>query len=151
MGLKAYGRLGFGLLVCAVSGCAPHLDYRGKFLEKKELAQIAVGQSDREDVLAILGSPSAVDGFYDPVWIYDYQVTEKKSFFDPKVLERQIVAVHFDDRHVVKSVHVSDKGAAIDPSPHTTPTLHDDKTVLSQVFGNFGRASRKELEKESKK
>lgn len=140
-----------GAVVGGLSGCAPHMDYRGKFLEKDALAKIQIGHSDSEDVMGILGSPSAMDGFYDTAWIYDYQMTKTTSFFDPKIIERQIVVVRFNKDGIVSNINVSDKGMAVDPSPHKTPTVDDDKSALAQVFGNFGRASRKESAKEARK
>ncbi|MFP3480214.1 outer membrane protein assembly factor BamE, partial [Burkholderia sp. SIMBA_057] len=85
---------------------------------------IKAGQSRREDVADILGTPTSVGTFDQNVWYYIGQKTEKVAFFQPTVMERRVVVVHFDDAGVVTEMKQLDAndGQQIDIVDRSTPT-----------------------------
>ena len=124
----------------AVAGCAPEINLRGHVPNPESLAQIKPGQQTRDQVLDMLGSPSAVGTFEDTRWYYITRKTEQLAFYDPELTEAQIVMVEFDTAGFVKQVaHLSnDDAREIDPVDRTTPTKGRQLGFLQQILGNLG-------------
>ncbi len=138
--------LALSLLGIGASACSPTVATRGHMVEADRLAEIHTGSSRREDVASVLGTPTAVGTFDGSVWYYIGQKTEKTAFFQPEVVERQVVVVHFDPQGVVSDVKTLDKSAGqdIEMVDRTTPTHGREMTVLEQMLGNVGRFSAKD-------
>lgn len=132
-------------------GCAPHIDHRGKLPDLTEVTKIKAHQDTKEDVLHLLGSPSSTTLFDEKTWIYYYKVTESLSFFEPKALEHKLVLIRFDETDRVKEVLIrTTPEEEINPSSDVTPSVGHERPLLHQIFGNFGRAGRKEDTKTGK-
>lgn len=129
---------GLGL---AIAACAPIKDTRGYVPQKERIAQIKVGSQNKDEVYSILGSPSTKATFDGDVWYYISSKTERLGFFAPKTVERNIVAVGFDDNDVVSKVaHYGLKdGRVVNFVDRTTPTRGKELTFLEQMFGNVGK------------
>ena len=124
-----------------MAACTPALEQHGNLPDPDRLAQIKPGAQSRDDVAKLLGTPSSVGVFDGETWYYIASRTESFAFYDPKVLDRQVVAIDFDQRGVVKGVRrygLKDgrKVAIID---RVTPTGGRKLTFLEQILGNFGR------------
>lgn len=130
--------LALGSLV--IAGCAAEINARGNLPSDEKIAQVRPGLN-REDVLQILGSPSTIATFTDRAWYYIGQRTEDYAFYHPKVLERQVVVVRFDDDGRVDEVKRLDKddGKPIEMVERETPTVSRDLSLMQQIFGNLGR------------
>lgn len=123
-----------------ITACTPTEAIRGNIVEDYRLTEIVPGVSSRTNVLQSLGSPSTEAPFDENVWYYIGQKTEKRGIFDPKVVDKKIVVVAFNDEGIVSSVDKVDAGQ-IDV-PHVrrkTPTSGNDITVMEQLIGNVGR------------
>ena len=139
--LCAIAFLGF-----AVSACSPTVATRGNMADPDRIAEIKAGQSRREDVADILGTPTSVGTFDQNVWYYIGQKTEKTAFFEPEVTERRVVIARFDDAGVLREIRTLDKsnGQDIDLVERTTPTAGREMGFLEQMMGNVGRFSAKD-------
>lgn len=129
-------------LAClCIGGCAAEINARGNTPTDEKLSQVTPGMS-REDVMQVLGSPSASSTFTDKAWYYIGQRTEDYAFYQPKVLERQVVVVQFDDLGRVEEVKRLDKndGKVIEMVDRTTPAVARDLSIMQQLFGNLGKA-----------
>jgi outer membrane protein assembly factor BamE (lipoprotein component of BamABCDE complex) len=129
----------FGLL--ALVGCAPTVDQRGNLPEPAKLAEIKPGVTTKDAVSQLLGTPSTVSTFNDKTWYYISRRTEQVSFFDPDVLDQQVVAVAFDDGGVVREVEhlgLADS-RTVDPSTRVTPSAGRELGIIEQLVGNIGR------------
>lgn len=146
--------LSFCLLVSSflmLVGCSPRIDHRGKLPNLAEVAKIKSGQETKEDVFRLLGSPSSTTLFDENTWIYYYKVTESLSFFEPKSLEQKLIVIRFDATDKVKEVLIqTNPEEEITPSTEITPSAGYNYPLLHQIFGNFGRAGRKEDPKSGK-
>jgi outer membrane protein assembly factor BamE (lipoprotein component of BamABCDE complex) len=129
------------LPVLLLAGCVPMVANRGNILDPDRLAEIKPGTSTREEVATKLGTPTQVSTFDEKIWYYFGQQTEQVSFLDPKVTERQTIAIAFNDDGVVTAVNKLSPNdvAAIDPVGRRTPTYGRETTVLEQLVGNLGR------------
>ena len=136
----------FAFLGLAVSACSPSVATRGNLTDPDRLAEIKAGQTRRDDVAGILGTPTSVGTFDPNVWYYIGQKTEKIAFFQPSVLERRVVIVHFDDAGVVSEIKQLDESNAqdIEVVDRTTPTAGREMGFLEQMLGNVGRFSAKD-------
>jgi outer membrane protein assembly factor BamE (lipoprotein component of BamABCDE complex) len=140
----AVGRVGIwsGLLATLVlSGCVPQVSNHGYRLDEASLAQIEPGRTTRDEVLQLLGSPSAITTFDGSAWYYVSQRTERLSFYQEDVVNQDVVAVAFDDRGTVTSVerHGLDQAQEVSLVERETPTAGSDLSALEQFIGNIGR------------
>ncbi len=132
-------------------GCSSRIDHRGKLPDLTEVAKIKADQYTKEDVLRMLGSPSSTTLFDENTWIYYYKVTESLSFFAPQPLEQKLILIRFNMSDKVKEVLIkTTPEEEINPSTDVTPSVGHERPLLHQIFGNFGRAGRKEDPKTGK-
>lgn len=130
---------GLGLL--ALGACSSGLNTHGNLPDKELVEDIQPGVHNREDVLDILGSPSAISTFQDNRWYYIGSRSETVAFFDRDILERNVLVVSFSEDGLVgeKKVYNLKDGQDVDPVDRVTPTEGKKLTILQQLFGNIGR------------
>ena len=94
-----------------------------------------------DDVLELLGTPSTISTFDDQKWYYIGQKSIQFAYKRPRVLDRNVVVVSFDESgYVTETTFYSLEDAQeIKPVARVTPTEGRDFTVLQQLLGNFGR------------
>lgn len=133
-------------LLLTAAGCAPRIDTRGNLADADAVQQIVPGSSTRSTVSELLGSPSTVATFNQDTWYYIGAKTEQFAFFDPEIIDQQVVEVHFDATGVVSDLKVygPDASREIDVVSRVTPTPGREPTMLQQFFGNIGRFNTKE-------
>lgn len=129
------------MLGLTLAACTPTVAKRGNTIDDDQLNQIKVGESSREDVAKILGTPTQMATFDDKTWYYIGQRTEQEAFFDPELKEQKIVTVEFTPEGKVASVNKngSELARAIDPVDRRTPTYGKELTLMQQLLGNLGR------------
>ncbi len=128
------------LASAALLACTATEATRGNIVEDYRMAEIVPGVSTKTNVLQSLGSPSTQAPFDENVWYYIGQKTEKVGIFDPKVVDKKVVVVAFNQEGVVDTIEKLD-AAQIDV-PHVrrkTPTSGNEITVMEQLLGNVGR------------
>lgn len=132
------GLLAVGLVLGA---CSPIVRTHGHRLDDPALAQITPGQTSREQVAQLLGSPSALSTFDDSAWYYVSQRTERRSFYQKDVVEQKVVTISFDDQGLVEDVdeHDLDQARQIEPVARVTPTEGNELSLFEQFVGNVGR------------
>lgn len=127
-----------------VSGCAPTSMFQGFQAIEAKPQDVKVGEDTKSTVMSRLGSPSTVSTFDPNVWFYISQVTQYESFYKPKVIRRDIVAVAFDkgDEKVttVSTLSLKD-GRVIAYNGRETPTRGRELSILEQLLGNLGQGS----------
>jgi outer membrane protein assembly factor BamE (lipoprotein component of BamABCDE complex) len=130
-----------GLLASGLAACAPQVDTRGNLPDPETVLEVQPGVHDRDQVATILGSPSTVATFEDDTWYYISRRTEKIAFFDPEVVDQQVLVVKFGQDGLVAdmAVYGVEDGQVIEPVERTTPTSGRELTILQQLFGNIGR------------
>ena len=136
----------FSLLLCAalVSACIPpRIDNRGHVDAFDHKADIKVGQTTREDVFEMLGSPSVTNNFGDEIWYYIAKRKEAVAFLKPEIKDQQVTRVAFDNAGVVSSVNdfgMEDKQEIV-AAKDITPTEGHELGFMEQILGNVGRFS----------
>jgi outer membrane protein assembly factor BamE (lipoprotein component of BamABCDE complex) len=134
-------------LIAALAGCAATYTQHGFAPQLAELGTIEAGVDTRGSVLRKLGRPSTTGSFDADAWYYVASTMERFAFRAPKVVDRTVVAVAFDDTGLVTSVnrYGLEDGRIIDLVTRTTPTYGRELTVLQQLFGNIGTANPAQL------
>jgi outer membrane protein assembly factor BamE (lipoprotein component of BamABCDE complex) len=124
-----------------LAGCSPTIDQRGNLPEPEAVLAVQPGIHDRTQVAEILGSPSTMGTFNDKTWYYISKRTETVAFFDPDVIDQEVLVVRFDDAGVVNDMKVYglEDGRLVEPVDRVTPTYGNELTIVQQLIGNLGR------------
>lgn len=129
------------LTTLVLAACTPTIANRGTLIEDDKLAEIKVGESSREDVINLIGTPTQIATFDENTWYYFGRTTKQVAFLDPEVVKQEAVEIHFNEDGHVSDLKKLDPAAAQDISPTTrrTPTYGHVTTFWEQLFGNLGR------------
>jgi outer membrane protein assembly factor BamE (lipoprotein component of BamABCDE complex) len=132
-----------GALVPFLASCETIVDQRGFAPTPGSVEKLEVGTQSREDVVRLIGSPSAVATFNPNVWYYISQKQETWAFLKPVMLEQNVMQLNFNDSGRLQSMKKYDLSDArdIDMVSRITPTAGKELTVLEQIMGNVGRFS----------
>jgi outer membrane protein assembly factor BamE (lipoprotein component of BamABCDE complex) len=124
-----------------LTACVSRVETSGNLPEPTLVGEIKPGKVNRDDVRELLGSPSAVATFDEEHWYYISQRVETFAFFEPEVMERNILIIKFNDQGVVSAVdrRTLDDAREIEIVDRETPTTGSELTLLQQLFGNIGR------------
>jgi outer membrane protein assembly factor BamE (lipoprotein component of BamABCDE complex) len=132
-----------------VIGCSPRVSTHGDPQVGDRLASVVPGVHGRDDVAAILGSPSTVSPFDGEAWFYVSGRTETLAFLPSEEVDRQVVAVYFDQRGIVRSVEKfgKERGQNVDLVSRETPTFGTDLSLAQEFLGNLGRFNKEDVDR----
>jgi outer membrane protein assembly factor BamE (lipoprotein component of BamABCDE complex) len=124
------------------AGCTPVVSTHGYAPPEEMVSQVVEGVDTRGSVRRKLGRPGATGTFTEDGWYYVATTVSKKAFYAPRVVERRIIAIEFDDVDRVAAVrrYGLEDGRVVDLETRTTPTFGRELTILQQVLGNLGSA-----------
>jgi outer membrane protein assembly factor BamE (lipoprotein component of BamABCDE complex) len=129
-------------MALAVAACSTNIAHRGYLAKPGAFSQVREGMA-KSEVEGILGSPSttASVNFQGDSYYYISSTTEQRAFLNPEEIERQVIAVRFNQNDQVASLgqYGLEDGKIIDINSRTTPTKGRELTMLQQLFGNIGR------------
>ncbi|MEM6625181.1 MAG: outer membrane protein assembly factor BamE [Pseudomonadota bacterium] len=127
--------------VLSLGACQASQNYHGYVPDQVEPTEVEANVDTRSTVLARLGSPSTTSVFDDDVWFYISSTRRQMAFYKPKVTERKVVAIKFNDEDVVEAVEVGDitDGQIVEYASRETPTRGRELGLLEQLFGTIGR------------
>lgn len=129
------------VLAALTAGCTATRDFHGYVPDQALPIDVKPDVDTRSTVLERLGSPSTTSIFNNNLWVYMASTREMIAFYYPKVVQREIVAIQFDDQDVVSDVLVYDvtAGRTIEYNSRVTPTRGRELGILEQLFGTIGR------------
>ncbi|CAN5917845.1 outer membrane protein assembly factor BamE [soil metagenome] len=118
-------------------------DLRGFAPAPGAVDKLEVGTQSREDVVRVVGSPSAVATFNPNVWYY---ISERQDYWGPSkpwISEQNVIQITFNESGRVATIKYYDLKDAqnITMVSRITPTSGKELTVLEQVLGNVGKFS----------
>ncbi len=136
---RAFSLLGISLL--ALAACTPNVQTRGHIGEATAYASVVVGQTTRDQVRTMLGSPSSASSFGEETWYYVTSTKESVAFFKPEITSQSIVRIIFSTDGVVRTV---ERFNAADMqhvafAARETKTEGQELTVIDQLLGNMGK------------
>ncbi len=128
------------VITLVTAACTPIRDYRGFVAQEDVLSQIQIGMN-RSDVEQIMGTPSATSSIDGKNYYYISSIFETTAFFEPKEVDRRVIAFRFDETDSVSNIanYGLKDGRLFDFISRKTPTRGKEVTFLQQMFGNIGR------------
>ena len=128
-------------LLVALPGCDPNFNQRGFAPTPGSVEKLEVGTQSREDVIRLVGSPSAVSTFNPNIWYYISETQESFAFLKSVISEQKVIQVTFNDSGRIQGIKNYDLKDAenIAMVQRITPTSGKELTVLEQILGNVGK------------
>lgn len=128
--------------VAGAAACAPvktHSGFRSDY-NNQEIPNPQVGVDTRDTVLARFGSPSTTAVFDQTTWYYVSATQERFAFYTPRVTERKVLVVRFDENNIVSGIdqYGLDRGRVVAYNTEITPTRGRELGIIEQIFGNIG-------------
>ena len=129
------------LLLAGCGWLAPPPVVRGNHPEADQLKELVPGTSTRQDVTALIGSPTARATFDDNTWLYIGLRTQIRVGQVPATLTQRVVVLTFNDAGVLQHIDIRDKADELPVTviARTTPSPGTEANFFQQLFGNIGR------------
>lgn len=139
-GLKLRTVIAAGALLGA-AGCAAQYRNHGYVPLEEDLAKITVGVDTRDSVAESIGTPSTGGVLNDSGYYYVHSKVRHYAYREPQVVEREVLAVTFDKRGVVRNIerYGLQDGNVVPLERRVTSSNVADKSFLRQLLGNLGR------------
>ena len=140
-GAKAF-KIGLVMAVgLGLSACTSIRESRGYITDPLLTGSVQPGIDNQRSVEGMLGRPSFVSQYGEPVWYYVSSFTHQKPFVRPRIKEHSVMAIRFDGSGNVSSVNFSGIESAVylRPDGDKTPTLGKHRGFLEDLFGNIGQ------------
>jgi outer membrane protein assembly factor BamE (lipoprotein component of BamABCDE complex) len=124
-----------------LGGCDTIVDQRGFTPTPGSVDKLEVGAQSREDVIRLIGTPSAVATFNPNVWYYISEKQETYAFLKPRITEQSVMQLSFTESGRLQAIKKYDQKDAenITMVSRITPTAGKQLTVLEQILGNIGK------------
>ncbi|NQW52099.1 MAG: outer membrane protein assembly factor BamE [Rhodospirillales bacterium] len=126
-----------------LGGCENTVVLRGFAATPGSVEKLEAGAQSREDVVRLIGSPSAVATFNPNIWYYISQTQEYWAYTKPEITSQKVMQVTFNETGRIDAIKSFDLKDAQDIRmvSRITPTSGKELTILEQVLGNVGRFS----------
>ncbi len=129
------------VLVVGLAGCTATYRDHGYVPTEDEVSEIIVGVDTRASVETSIGIPG-ITGVLDEGGLYYIQSRVKQfAFYKPEVVEREVLAISFDQAQVVSNIErfsLAD-GQIVPLSRRVTSSSVLNNGFLRQLLGNLGR------------
>lgn len=130
-------------LSLALAACAGREDVRGAVMTKERMDEIRPGSTTQNELIEIIGSPTASTMFPQEgqIWYYISKETKTVAFFEPETLKQEVLEIRFDPSGRVTDIrkYGIDDAKQIALVSRTTPTRGKELSFVEQMFGNIGR------------
>lgn len=128
-------------LVVTLAACSPVYRNHGYVPAEDELALVEVGVDTLETVAQKIGRPSTGGLLNNEGWYYVQSRYRHFGPREPKEVERQVVAVTFNEAGVVENIarFGLEDGKVVEISRRVTATNIKGIGLIKQLLGNIGR------------
>ena len=144
--IRLWQKLGVAsMALLLLAACDPKVAERGKQELAEAAEEITVGETTREEVVELLGTPSAVGQFGDKAWYFVAQRKEGVAFFAPEVVDSRVLRVSFKGDLVAdKRQYDSNDARQVSFSDRETPTEGQEYGFIEQLIGNIGKFNKQQ-------
>lgn len=134
-------------LTLTIAGCTERIRNHGYVPSTDDLSQITVGVDTRATVEEVLGAPSTGGVLNDGGYYYVRTQMRHYAALEPKVVNREIVAVSFDSKGVVTNIETYglEDGRPVVLSRRVTSDQTKGRSIIQQLFGSLGNVSAENL------
>ena len=138
---------GFGTLCISIfclgflAGCGERISEHGHVINQAEMDTIKIGQTNRTDIIGMLGRPSFEGAFDSRKIYYASQIMELQVAGINKTKSRVIYAFSFDANNNLQEIDLIDEKSGLNVAhiDSKTPTPGDTFGVVEQIFSNLKR------------
>lgn len=134
------------LALCAVAlvalaACGATFRNHGYIPPEEDLQNVIVGVDTRDTVASSIGRPGVSGILDDSGWYYIRSRYRNFAFFAPEEVDRQVLAISFDQGGVVTNIERFglEQGRVVRLSRRVTTPNTQGVGFLRQAFGNLGR------------
>ncbi len=129
------------VLGTTLAGCAPKVAQRGHADMQEKIEQIVAGESHKQDVMGLLGSPSTTSNFGTETWYYIQARKEAVTFWKPKVVEQETFRITFNPSGLVMKTEqfTQEDSRDIATVEDVTKTEGHELGFWEQIIGNLGK------------
>ncbi len=129
-----------GLALMATVGCTAQFSNHGYVPSEEDLAAIVVGVDTRDTIADEIGTPSAAGILNEGGYYYVRSRVKRFGPLRPQVVERQLVAIGFDNNGIVRNVeHYSlADGRVVPLSRRVTDNGIESQNFLRKLLKNIG-------------
>ena len=129
------------LLAMSIASCSAAFRNHGYIPAEEELELILVGVDTRESLEGTIGAPGTSGLLTGSAWYYTQSRFKHFAYNAPKEIEREVLAVSFDERGVVENIERFglEDGRVIVLSRRVTESNIKGISFLTQLFGSFGQ------------
>ena len=146
------------LILITVTNCSPKkvVKHHGvPFLEKKQNSLI-LKETNKNDVIKILGTPATKSMFNDNTWIYierKQTQSELKNLGKMEIYKNDILVIEFDNLGILKNKKLYDINDMenIKIAKESTGTINKDKSFLYDFFSSMRQKVNDPLGERAKK
>lgn len=130
-----------GAVLLALAACSTVYRNHGYVPTDDELAAVEVGVDTRETVTEKVGRPTASGLLNDEGWYYVQSRWANRGAFEPREVDRQVVAITFAESGTVANVERFglERGKVVPLSRRVTETNVKGLGLIRQLLGSFGR------------
>ena len=131
------------LLALLLGGCSTINKTSGYMPSDEQVSRLVVGETTADQVRKGLGDPFSLTSEPQLTWIYLKQKSETFAFLKPRITERQVLSVSFDDTLFVKEIRFYDQDdyTNLQFSREVVASEGRKITFWQQMFGNLGNFS----------
>ena len=129
-----------------LAGCGERISEHGHVINQAEMDTIKIGQTNRADIIGMLGRPSFEGAFDNRKIYYASQIMELQVAGINKTKSRVIYAFSFDANNNLQKIDLIDEksGLNVEHIDAKTPTPGDTFNAVEQIFLNLKRRSKVE-------
>jgi outer membrane protein assembly factor BamE (lipoprotein component of BamABCDE complex) len=133
------------ILSTGLISCGKKIERVGYFLSDDKLNTIKVNETSEDNLLTVLGEPTAKSNFGPKIYYYMERQYEQIGFFTPRLTQQKIVAIEFNQRNYVKKITTYNKDDAnLLKYDSNQVIIQGNKIgVLEQFVGNIGKFNSK--------
>lgn len=126
-----------------IASCVNNLDAVGYKIEQSEIDTIKKNKYSKEQIAAMLGSPTLTSDVGSDSWFYVFYIRNKVAFYYPEVEDIQIVEFDFDKNGVIASIEEFSKDTLhkIKMDSEQTPTKGTSMNPLYHILQNIQKHS----------
>ena len=129
-----------------LAGCGERISEHGHVINQAEMDTIKIGQTNRADIIGMLGRPSFEGAFDSRKIYYASQIMGLQVYGIKKTKSRVIYSFSFDTNNNLQKIDLIDEKSGLNVAhiDAKTPTPGDTFNAVEQIFLNMKRRSEAE-------
>lgn len=135
------------VMAVALSACVAQFRNHGYMPTAEALGTLQIGADTKDSVREKVGAPGVEGILASSGWYYVRSRFQHLGAFEPKEVDREVLALSFDGQGVLRNVERFglDQGRVVVLERRVTEANVQGVTFIQQLFGNLGNISAEQL------